>query len=78
VNGETLLGQSFLSRFKSWSIDNEQHVLILVTSDPSRLAPAATSNQAKICSQEFEVKRKNGDLPANADSGGYLGWCLKQ
>ena len=29
VKGEILLGQSFLSRFKSWSIDNEQHVLIL-------------------------------------------------
>jgi predicted aspartyl protease len=24
-----LLGQSFLTRFKSWSIDNERHVLLL-------------------------------------------------
>ena len=24
-----LLGQSFLSRFKSWSIDNTEHVLVL-------------------------------------------------
>jgi predicted aspartyl protease len=29
VNGEILLGQSFLNRFKSWSVDNEQHTLIL-------------------------------------------------
>jgi predicted aspartyl protease len=29
VNGEILLGQSFLSKFKSWSVDNEQHVLLL-------------------------------------------------
>jgi len=29
VNGEILLGQSFLNRFKSWSVDNEQHALIL-------------------------------------------------
>jgi predicted aspartyl protease len=29
VNGEILLGQSFLSKFKSWSVDNEQHLLIL-------------------------------------------------
>jgi hypothetical protein len=29
VNGEILLGQSFLSRFKSWSVDNEQHALVL-------------------------------------------------
>jgi hypothetical protein len=27
--GELLLGQSVLSRFKSWSIDNSQHLLIL-------------------------------------------------
>jgi len=30
VNGEILLGQSFLSRFKSWSVDNEQHALVLI------------------------------------------------
>ena len=29
VNATILLGQSFLSKFKSWSVDNEQHVLIL-------------------------------------------------
>ena len=29
VNGEILLGQSFLNRFKSWSVDNEQHTLTL-------------------------------------------------
>jgi predicted aspartyl protease len=29
VNAEILLGQSFLSRFKSWSIDNEKHALVL-------------------------------------------------
>jgi clan AA aspartic protease (TIGR02281 family) len=29
-NGSLLLGQSFLHRFKSWSIDNRRHVLVLV------------------------------------------------
>jgi len=29
LKGSLLLGQSFLSRFKSWSIDNERQVLIL-------------------------------------------------
>ena len=29
VNGSLLLGQSFLSRFRSWSIDNQRQVLIL-------------------------------------------------
>jgi clan AA aspartic protease (TIGR02281 family) len=29
VQGPLLLGQSFLGRFKSWSIDNVKHVLLL-------------------------------------------------
>jgi clan AA aspartic protease (TIGR02281 family) len=29
VKGDLLLGQSFLSRFRSWSIDNSRHILIL-------------------------------------------------
>ena len=29
VNAEIFLGQSFLSKFKSWSVDNEKHALVL-------------------------------------------------
>jgi predicted aspartyl protease len=29
VKGEPLLGQSFLARFGSWSVDNGRHVLVL-------------------------------------------------
>jgi predicted aspartyl protease len=29
MNGSLLLGQSFLGRFKSWSIDNSRHALVL-------------------------------------------------
>jgi len=29
VEGTILLGQSFLSKFKSWSVDNETHTLVL-------------------------------------------------
>jgi predicted aspartyl protease len=29
VEGSLLLGQSFLKRFKSWSIDNQRQVLLL-------------------------------------------------
>ena len=29
ASASLLLGQSFLSRFKSWSIDNGRHVLVL-------------------------------------------------
>ena len=38
--GSLLLGQSFLSRLKSWSIDNERQVLLIT--------PAATSRSALI------------------------------
>jgi clan AA aspartic protease (TIGR02281 family) len=44
--GSLLLGQSFLSRLKSWSIDNERQVLAitpLVTSASSFVAPVVTS-----------------------------------
>lgn len=29
VKGELLIGQSFLKRFKSWSIDNQRQMLLL-------------------------------------------------
>ena len=29
LGGQLLLGQSFLTRFKSWSLDNKKHVLLL-------------------------------------------------
>jgi predicted aspartyl protease len=29
AKGDLLLGQSFLSRFKSWSVDNDKHALVL-------------------------------------------------
>jgi predicted aspartyl protease len=29
AKGDLLLGQSFLGRFKSWSIDNPKHALVL-------------------------------------------------
>ena len=44
--GSLLLGQSFLSRLKSWSIDNERQVLAmtpLATSASSFVAPVATN-----------------------------------
>jgi len=42
AQGELLLGQSFLSRLNSWSIDNSRHVLLLNES------PAAKSKAAEI------------------------------
>jgi clan AA aspartic protease (TIGR02281 family) len=34
VNSQPLLGDSFLSRFASWSIDNSRHVLRLTSATP--------------------------------------------
>jgi predicted aspartyl protease len=48
--GDPLLGQSFLSRFKSWSIDNQRQVLILGSppQDIEANAPAATPTDVPI------------------------------
>jgi clan AA aspartic protease (TIGR02281 family) len=41
-DGDLLLGQSFFSKLKSWSIDNQRHVLLLNDSDSSqRLADSS-------------------------------------
>ncbi len=42
-DGDLLLGQSFLSKLKSWSIDNERHVLLLNESDSSQRLLAESS-----------------------------------
>jgi hypothetical protein len=42
-DGDLLLGQSFLSRLKSWSIDNERHVLLLNESESSHRPRAESS-----------------------------------
>jgi hypothetical protein len=47
--GLLLLGQSFLSRLKSWSIDNERHTLLITESATSRspiIAPGTRENDA--------------------------------
>ena len=47
AGGELLLGQSFLARLKSWSIDNDRHVLVLnespgaVSAGPARASASA-------------------------------------
>ena len=39
IEGDPLLGQSFLSRLPSWSIDNNSHVLNLATGEAIQTAP---------------------------------------
>jgi clan AA aspartic protease (TIGR02281 family) len=42
AQGELLLGQSFLKRLTSWSIDNDRHVLLLKAASPDSPAPVLT------------------------------------
>jgi hypothetical protein len=64
VNATILLGQSFLSKFKSWSVDNERHVLILrqgtevsvksgepATPTPQKLEPRYSGYSVQVSSQ---------------------------
>lgn len=45
VASSPLLGQSFLSRFKSWTLDNERHALVLIPSgQQSAQAPSLLSS----------------------------------
>jgi clan AA aspartic protease (TIGR02281 family) len=53
-----LLGQSFLGRLSSWSIDNSKHVLIIGGSEAS---PASTTNAAAAT-----------DTTAPGNAGGYI------
>lgn len=55
AQGDLLLGQSFLSRIKSWSIDNERHLLLLneplnneqpVTAGSTAPSPAGPTNES--------------------------------
>src|SRR5208282_3315087 len=39
IEGDPLLGQSFLSRLPSWSIDNNSHVLNLATGEATEATP---------------------------------------
>jgi gag-polyprotein putative aspartyl protease len=45
--GDLLLGQSFLSKLKSWSIDNESHMLLLNES-PSSQRPVSEKSAATV------------------------------
>jgi hypothetical protein len=69
ANANILLGQGFLSKFKSWSIDNEQHILILrqgtegnfksekpALPNQKELPPAVTGYSVQVSSQRSEAE----------------------
>jgi clan AA aspartic protease (TIGR02281 family) len=66
--GSLLLGQSFLSRIRSWSIDNERHLLLL-NQPPTA---AATSPPASIAHRPTTV-RKYTDVLLKAVAFGLTG-----
>jgi hypothetical protein len=70
--GLPLLGQSFLSRLKSWSIDNEQQALLITESATSRsplIAPRAKdSHGASDWVQVTALKSSAGELFVNTAS----------
>jgi hypothetical protein len=70
--GLLLLGQSFLSRLKSWSIDNERQALLLTGSPTSRspliVPPANEGKAAKAWVRVTAVNGAAGEHYLNASS----------
>jgi len=70
--GSLLLGQSFLSRLKSWSIDNERQALLITESATSRsplIVPRAkNNNRGSDWLRLSAVKDPAGDLFVNTSS----------
>ncbi len=51
--GTLLLGQTFLSRLQSWSIDNQAHVLLINEAPPSKLV---AENDSRAAQPEIQSK----------------------
>jgi clan AA aspartic protease (TIGR02281 family) len=67
--GSLLLGQSFLSRLKSWSIDNERHELLITpsaSSQPSLIVPRAASIRGTSIRGNGWVRLSDLNDPAGA------------
>jgi gag-polyprotein putative aspartyl protease len=61
-DGDLLLGQSFLSKLKSWSIDNERHVLLLNESGSSQRLLAESSVIDRGAGGHSDVGQPSGSL----------------
>jgi clan AA aspartic protease (TIGR02281 family) len=76
VNGSLLLGQTFLSRLGSWSIDNRRHILALVGTLPGTDIPVTTGTPSTVASVP------NALAPApeapQAGNGGEMAEAAKQ
>ena len=70
ANSEPLLGQSFLSRLSSWSIDNQRHALVLnAAATDSAGMPAAEPGFVMSGPHGGDMQTDTG--PAASDDDGY-------
>jgi predicted aspartyl protease len=70
--GELLLGQSFLRRFNSWSIDNNKHVLILEPAVVNPSLPKAKLTTPNLTAMEFF--QKGAAAYEAKDYSGAMSW----
>ena len=61
-DGDLLLGQSFLSKLKSWSIDNERHVLLLNESESAQRLLAQSSVVDRSAGGHSDAGQPSGSL----------------
>lgn len=75
VKGDLLLGQTFLARFSSWSIDNQNHVLVLGPLRPgppptlTLTQPHRTRHPRAASDQSDHAVAPSDDTPDTAASG---------
>jgi clan AA aspartic protease (TIGR02281 family) len=66
IEGSPLLGQSFLSRLPSWSIDNDSHVLNLAKGEATQTAPEALHAPTPANPLPSATTPPSGNLTASA------------
>ena len=50
----------------------------LKSAPPIAVASQGQGDASRRCTEEFRVKRQNGDLPSGAELKGFLDWCMNQ
>jgi clan AA aspartic protease (TIGR02281 family) len=75
IKGSLLLGQSFLSRLSSWSIDNQRHALVMVGLGQTIVGPSRATQPPIVSAPMTIAPAANIDVPlaAAADEDASLG-----
>lgn len=66
VNGTLLLGQSFLSRLASWSMDNQRHVLLINEPNAQKALPVDVATQVATIASESAPQLASATAPVSA------------